>query len=220
MPWCPKCQNEYINGIKECSECHIPLVETKPAPESMEEELSADEKLEQLMEENDAVCRLRSGSGQPYMNKKERYSDYASTAVLFLIFGIGGYIFVLLNLTGKLSVINSPVIAAVYFAIFSACVAVGAGTGIRARKMKAGIVDEAESIEKINAWLMENITDDYLAEHTNPKENDEINYLNISELINHAAWEAFPDSDKNLIEELCEEHLNQLMPEDTGTGEN
>lgn len=28
MPWCPKCRNEYREGILECSECKVPLVET------------------------------------------------------------------------------------------------------------------------------------------------------------------------------------------------
>lgn len=34
MPWCPKCKNEYIDGIEVCSDCGCKLVE------SLEEELS------------------------------------------------------------------------------------------------------------------------------------------------------------------------------------
>lgn len=28
MPWCPKCKNEYVNGIKVCTDCGCELVET------------------------------------------------------------------------------------------------------------------------------------------------------------------------------------------------
>lgn len=27
MPYCPKCKTEYIEGITECSDCHIPLID-------------------------------------------------------------------------------------------------------------------------------------------------------------------------------------------------
>ncbi len=30
MPWCPQCGEEYREGFKECSECHVPLVDRKP----------------------------------------------------------------------------------------------------------------------------------------------------------------------------------------------
>lgn len=288
MPWCPKCQNEYKEGITECSECHVALVGAKPSvkskaiakcvdqqsadqfaaylleqgiesaeseenktdgyffvfvnkedekkalsfkqsylsgdqnadepgenqtEEQLEEEQDSEEKLEELKEENDAA-RLRSGGGRPYINKKDRYSDYASTAVLFLVFGVAGYVFVILNLIGKLNVINGTPIAVIYFVIFSACLAVGIGTGRRAIKMKAGISDEQEAIKKISTWLNTNITEEYISEHTNLKESDEINYLNISGLIFSRAKKAFPDYDRDLIEQLCEDHYNELLPEE------
>ena len=27
MPFCPRCKSEYVGGVKECSDCQIPLVE-------------------------------------------------------------------------------------------------------------------------------------------------------------------------------------------------
>ncbi len=29
MPYCPKCKTEYIEGIIECSECHVPLIDNE-----------------------------------------------------------------------------------------------------------------------------------------------------------------------------------------------
>lgn len=28
MPWCPVCKNEYVEGMKECADCHVELVDT------------------------------------------------------------------------------------------------------------------------------------------------------------------------------------------------
>ena len=30
MPWCPKCKSEYREGIKECADCKIPLMDELP----------------------------------------------------------------------------------------------------------------------------------------------------------------------------------------------
>jgi hypothetical protein len=30
MGWCPRCRSEYVEGIIQCAECNIPLVEEKP----------------------------------------------------------------------------------------------------------------------------------------------------------------------------------------------
>lgn len=209
MPWCPECKNEYIKGITECSECHVALVESLPEdngerekpPEKEPEELSGS-----LAGED--VKKLYSSDGQPYRYQKERYSDYASTAVLFLVFGICGYAFVALNLTGRLNVIGGTATSVIYLGIFSACTAIGIWTAVRAARLKGGIEGEQEAIAQITGWLTEHITDEYLAAHTNPDENEEINYLNISQSVLADAQKAFPESDQGLLEQLCEEHLN------------
>ena len=30
MPWCPKCKNEYIEGITTCTDCGVDLVDELP----------------------------------------------------------------------------------------------------------------------------------------------------------------------------------------------
>lgn len=30
MPFCPRCKTEYIEGVGECSDCNVPLVEELP----------------------------------------------------------------------------------------------------------------------------------------------------------------------------------------------
>lgn len=30
MPFCPQCSYEYVEGVKECPDCHVPLVDELP----------------------------------------------------------------------------------------------------------------------------------------------------------------------------------------------
>ncbi|SCP94930.1 hypothetical protein [Anaerobium acetethylicum] len=45
MPWCPNCKNEYVEGITECADCHVELVEELPLEEKMSTLLFAEEEL-------------------------------------------------------------------------------------------------------------------------------------------------------------------------------
>jgi hypothetical protein len=39
--FCPKCEAEYIEGISECADCHVPLVEKLPGEEMPAEKLAS-----------------------------------------------------------------------------------------------------------------------------------------------------------------------------------
>jgi len=71
MGWCPRCKAEYVEGIVECADCHIPLVEEKPVddveyvPEdwSLVAEYSDEETgllAKGLLEQNGFECRLEN----------------------------------------------------------------------------------------------------------------------------------------------------------------
>ena len=30
MAWCPKCRNEYVEGVTVCADCQVPLVDELP----------------------------------------------------------------------------------------------------------------------------------------------------------------------------------------------
>jgi len=45
MPWCPNCKNEYVEGITECADCHVELVDELPLEEKMSTLLFAEEEL-------------------------------------------------------------------------------------------------------------------------------------------------------------------------------
>ena len=53
MPICPRCEGEYVDGVKVCAKCGVPLVEALPQTDASE----ARERSEDLVTEEDTVCR-------------------------------------------------------------------------------------------------------------------------------------------------------------------
>lgn len=51
MPYCPKCDMEFVDGITTCSDCGGPLVESKEAADAMKRELEEKERLEREREQ-------------------------------------------------------------------------------------------------------------------------------------------------------------------------
>lgn len=35
MPWCPKCSAEYVENVRKCSDCNVPLIDHEPASDEM-----------------------------------------------------------------------------------------------------------------------------------------------------------------------------------------
>ncbi len=116
MPYCPKCDMEFIDGITVCSDCGGPLVESKEVADAMkkkqkEEELArqqaayeemqaalareqADDDSGQLADggTNPEPALAASRSRQPehthvYVKKSQQYDDLKSSASAFLIIG-------------------------------------------------------------------------------------------------------------------------------------
>lgn len=117
MPYCPKCDMEFVEGITVCSDCKGPLVESKEAAIAMkrkaqEEEQArkqaeleaiesfwadetapqteaADEGTDQTSQSEAAAAKGRriAPSAQVYVKKSQKYSDLRSSADAFLLVG-------------------------------------------------------------------------------------------------------------------------------------
>ena len=50
MPYCPKCKTEYREGVSECADCHVPLVESLPEEDVNSQSVENEEKLPEIVE--------------------------------------------------------------------------------------------------------------------------------------------------------------------------
>ena len=110
MPYCPKCDMEFIDGITICSDCGGPLVESKEAADAMrlQEQLeqekaavTADPDESETSAVLDGARRIRSAS-HVYVKKSQQYDDFKSAAVAFYLVGGAALAAAILGWTGIL----------------------------------------------------------------------------------------------------------------------
>ncbi len=125
MPWCPKCKSEYREGITECADCKVPLVDELPPdrenPYSEEAQMQEmkqwviEPTTETALEEKDAEteageedaidldskirsARMSAASshGRVYQDKKSKAEDFKSSAYTLIIIGFLGLVAIVL----------------------------------------------------------------------------------------------------------------------------
>lgn len=287
--WCPKCKNEYIDGVTTCVDCGCELVSELPEeidPDEpqiigsvLDEEMGnkfvrffkfsglqtcglipkednngfylavkyeeleratnilqsfskgsdeeddaesadeidlekllplLDEQLEEIKEEeaNELLSDLRTEASTVYVNKKDKFSDLKFSGISFLVFAVLGYLFILINAAGVIHMFNtySMVILAAVFTVF-----VGIGiSSLRKASHIRGLVSEEENIvEKVEAYIKEHFTDEYLASLKNEELSEEEDFFHVTEILKKELIEQFPLFSKGYIDQLVDERYGE-----------
>ena len=98
MPYCPKCDMEFVEGIKVCSDCGGPLVESKEVADAMKQK-EKEEQLAVMAQEMDPFSgeMAKAEDADPddnlfrqkpadeivhaYVDKGQRYDDMSSSRI-------------------------------------------------------------------------------------------------------------------------------------------
>lgn len=177
MPYCPKCDMEFVEGVTVCTDCGGPLVESKEAADRMKEEvMKKQEELlrkqyENLMAVNQAENELeetatRVEASKAYVNKKQQYEDVSSSASAFFI--VGGILAAatILILTGILQLPMHSIMKYIFTGML-AIMAVGSFYVAVTSKKSAAVLkteaeDEKEETEEIVNWFVKTYSADVL----------------------------------------------------------
>lgn len=281
--WCPKCRNEYIDGVTTCVDCGCDLVDELPeeidktAPQiigsvideaigdkflrffrfsglqtcalmpheeddgfylvvsypeleratelvrgfaNLEENDEIDlEKIMPLLEEhmaeiqdeeaNELLSDLRTEASTVYVNKKDKYADLKFSGYSFIVFAFIGYLFVGINLAGIINLFNnySMAILVVVFTIF---LGIGISSLRKAGKIKNLVSEEENVVEKVQDYINEHFTDEYLATLGNEELSEEENFFHVTEILKSEVSGQFPLFNKGYIDQLVDEKYGEF----------
>ena len=186
MPYCPKCDMEFVEGITKCSDCGGPLFESKEAAEEMykraqaqyneqmkkqyEMMMAEQMKQEALAKEAAAkaaegkVAQPRRASSGTFVDKGQKYEDMASSASAFLIVGVVTTAALILSITG---LINLPFYGVMKLIIYGMLAFMAIGSFVvavsskkSAAVLKTEISSEKDQTKEIIEWFVESYTPD------------------------------------------------------------
>lgn len=169
MPYCPKCDMEFVEGVLTCSDCGEALYESKEvALEEMETQHQT--KQAELARQMEKMSEL---DGQPptesekppverakvYIDKQQKYDDYKSSASAFLIVGSILALLTLLSLTGLFPLPMTGVTRIIFHGVLIGMVifsfVIWNNNQKEAKKILPQIEREKKETDEILAWFLE-----------------------------------------------------------------
>ncbi len=295
--WCPKCKNEYIDGITTCVDCGCDLVEELPEEidpdepqiigtvadeetgnqfirffkysgiltcgliphETVSGEDNSDEtdtgegrgfdlavaykerdraleviqnlandieneeidlealasnletELKGLQDEeaNELLSDLRTEASSVYVNKKDKYTDLKFSGYSFISFALIGYLLVVINAAGVIHLFTtfSMIILVIMFTIF---LGIGISSFRKAGKIKGLVSEEENVVEKVQAYIDANFTDDYLDSLGDKDVSEEENFFHVTEILKKELAGQFPLFSRDYIDQLVDEKYGEF----------
>lgn len=231
MPYCPKCDMEFIKGVTVCSDCGGPLFESKEEALAMQK-AALEEEPDALMQEDmdSETCGEESGvmpkAEKPvrpptaYVKKSQKYEDRKSSASAFLLVGGAITVFAFLCWAG---IFDMPMAGFSKYLIQGTLTVMGIGCLIiailtfrSARGMASEIEEEEKQTEELITWFLsayrrEDIDGRLDADFSDLGE-DERN-LKRFELISDLLITSKDLPDQAYVDALCEEIYSKLFDE-------
>lgn len=156
-------------------------------------------------------------TGSNYENSNEKYQDNLSSAITFLVCGIGGLIVVLLNDIGILKFFTykgaSGILTnVVLIGMFVAFIVIAAISFKAAKRAKSNISTEEKTNSEIQDWLTSNITADMIdASYDGSQMAEEMKYFSRSSYIKNEIKKKYPDLNDDIVDSIADEYIEKIF---------
>lgn len=170
-----------------------------------------DKQLEEIKDEeaNELLSDLRTEASTVYVNKKDKFTDLKFSGYSFLIFAAIGYGIVAVNAAGVIHIFTtySMAILAVVFTIF---LGIGISSLMKASKVKRLVSEEENVVEKVQQYISETFTDDYLASLNDEDLSEEEQFFHVTGILKKELAEQFPLFSKAYGDQLVDDRYGEF----------
>ncbi len=178
MPWCPKCETEYREGITVCADCGSALVDDltkaaivtetesdfEPSLEENFQNMTEDEAIAFLEEtKKEAIERRKRLAEEPgvYVESSKKAQDFKSGGLSLLFVGGIGLIFILLVIFNVIplymNIFSKYLILGVMGAMFILFIVMGLLSVKSYKKFEIKASEEDNLTKNLTAWCKENL---------------------------------------------------------------
>lgn len=173
MPWCPKCETEYRDGITICADCGSALVENLSSNQTVSDAQSMEEIIKTMSEEEaiaffeetkkEAIERRKQLAENPglYVESSKKAQDFKSGGLSLLLVGGLGLIFVLLVLFNviplHMNLFSKYLIIGVMGTLFILFIVMGFLSIKSYKKFEIKASEEDNLTQKLTIWCQENL---------------------------------------------------------------
>lgn len=211
MSWCPRCKNEYREGVTHCPDCDVDLVDELLPEQEEAVELPEDYEFPEDFDPTAVLegPRERPAHVRPYQSPEERYADMRSSAWTFLLIGGLGLVNMILALLGIYTLPFHDFALVVMLLLFAAFLVIGLVSFKNCAKLKGLAESEHALIEEITAWYHSDGIHSEAVTSLDTSLPEELFYLQKYEAVCRIIQEHFPDIREDLLNKLasdfCEE---------------
>lgn len=170
-----------------------------------------EKQLEEIQDEeaNELLSDLRTEASTVYVNKKDKFADLKFSGYSFILFGIVGYVLVAVNAAGFIHLFTTYSMA-ILFVVFTLFLGIGISSLRKAAKIKSLVSEEETVVERVEKYIEENFTDEYLESLSNHELSEAEDFFHVTELLKKELAGQFPLFSKGYIDQLADERYGEF----------
>jgi len=229
MPWCPKCETEYREGIMVCADCGTALVDELSIQNKEEIEINdvsplellknmSPEEAEALLEESkkEAMERRKQVEEGPglYVESSKKAQEFKSGAFSLLIVGGLGLVAVLLILFDiiplQMNIFSKYLILGVMGTLFVLFLVMGFLSIKSYKKFEIKATEEDNLTANISAWCKEHLTSDIIDAELE-EEEEELKYFRRTEKMKEMISDKFMNLDAAFLDSFVDDLYQNIF---------